>query len=312
LQAVHLLLAFQLFVVVVGVDVGWVQEALAHELRPTLRDTLSGTNDVETEIDERKLAIRYLQKIFQLPFWLRPLSTDGSDGGSYARYVKSLLARNLAAEGPGPLAGVATKASAGADKAGSALEGPKSDDELHRESQDESALAEAMATVRLTPAEVEFLASQAVGKLAGSEPRAVKRFANIYRLIRARLDGDERNLLLGEGDTPPEYPIVVILIAVEVGRPLEIADEFYARLVNSTGTSIDLKGIDDNIVSALAAAKKLRRGAEISRADCERWARTARRYSFNKYVLDPIRPQLAVDPQAAAATGKAVSPVQPA
>ena len=88
LQAIHLLLAFNLFVVVVGVDVAWVQEALVHELRPTLNVPTSTTRRAKSKIDERKLAIRYLEKIFQLPFWLRRLTTEGADGGSYGRFIQ--------------------------------------------------------------------------------------------------------------------------------------------------------------------------------------------------------------------------------
>ena len=117
LQAIHLLLAFNLFVVVVGVDVAWVQEALVHELRPTLNVPTSTTRRAKSKIDERKLAIRYLEKIFQLPFWLRRLTTEGADGGSYGRFIRTLLSRNLAtANDPGPLdAALASTATSGAD-----------------------------------------------------------------------------------------------------------------------------------------------------------------------------------------------------
>jgi hypothetical protein len=258
-------------------------------LRPTVKDTLS--NRAETEIDERKLAIRYLQKIFQLPFWLRPLSTEGSDGGSYARYIRSLLAKNLAADGPGPLAGTApADAPEQRVETEPALEGlaPQTDD--RRGAADDSGLAEALATVRLIRAEVDFLASDTIGKLAGGEPRSVKRLVNIYRLVRARLDDPDRRSFLGEQGMAPEFPIAAILIAVETGQSLEVADAFYDKLTNSTATSIDTSGVDADIVSALKDARQLRGGVQIDRKDCERWARTARRYSFNRYVLDPAAP----------------------
>lgn len=84
LQAVHLLLAFRLFVVVVGVDVDWVEHALSKEF-----PSASPAHNQH----QNSLAIRYLEKIFQLPFWLQRLSTHGSDGGSYV---------GLSAESCGP------------------------------------------------------------------------------------------------------------------------------------------------------------------------------------------------------------------
>jgi hypothetical protein len=295
LQAIHLLLAFRLFVVVVGVDVGWIQEALAHELRPTVKDSLS--NRADTEIDERKLAIRYLQKIFQLPFWLRPLSYVGSDGGSYARYIRALLARNLEAERPGPLGSGASAGSRGqGDTAEPVLEsaanGSDAGDAEGRVA-DDSGLGEALATVRLIRAEVDFLASDTIAKLAGGEPRSVKRLVNIYRLVRSRVVDVDRTSFLGEQGRPPEYPIAAILIAVETGQSLEVADAFYDKLTNSTATTVDTSGVDAKIVSALEHARQLRGGVQVNRKDYERWARTARRYSFNRYVLDSAAPATA-------------------
>ena len=57
LQAVHLLLAFKLFVVVVGVDSRWLERSL-REHYPNLL--------VEPE--------HYLEKIFQIPFMLRRMT----------------------------------------------------------------------------------------------------------------------------------------------------------------------------------------------------------------------------------------------
>jgi hypothetical protein len=68
LEAVHLLLAFELFVVVVAVDSRWLTSALIDRLvalqpRPAEPDQPT-THD-------------YLEKIFQLPFWVQPRASDG-------------------------------------------------------------------------------------------------------------------------------------------------------------------------------------------------------------------------------------------
>jgi hypothetical protein len=60
LQAIHLLLAFRLFVVVLGVDSRWLEDSFKSHY-----DTL-----LEKPAD-------YLEKIIQVPFLLRPMTSDG-------------------------------------------------------------------------------------------------------------------------------------------------------------------------------------------------------------------------------------------
>jgi hypothetical protein len=297
-----LLLAFKLFLVVVGVDVAWVQEVLARELRPTVSVSASAAGPAKTEIDERKLAIRYLEKIFQLPFWLRRLSSEGEGGGSYGRFVRTLLSRNLTAsaehfDGAGSAAEPGQRSDAdrdpqggstgsgGAGGAGSAASSAESDvRENHWKSSDDSGLDEALATVQLTKDEVDFLASEAIGNLSGQEPRTVKRFSNIYRIIRARLAGADRSRFLGESGGPPDYPVVSVLIAVETGQPLEVAEALYAKFSSSAGNEPIGEDLDAGVFAAFKEAQRIRNGAVITRNNCFYWARMVRRYSFNKYI----------------------------
>ncbi|MEJ2619982.1 MAG: P-loop NTPase fold protein [Candidatus Thiodiazotropha sp.] len=65
LQAVHLLLAFELFVVVVAVDSRWLSHALTKHF---------GALVVDRENAQEATPDDYLEKIFQIPFWIRPLS----------------------------------------------------------------------------------------------------------------------------------------------------------------------------------------------------------------------------------------------
>lgn len=62
LEAVHLLLAFPLFVVVVAVDARWLESSLREHYTQL-------TADAAVPAD-------YLEKIFQVPFWIRPLGAD--------------------------------------------------------------------------------------------------------------------------------------------------------------------------------------------------------------------------------------------
>lgn len=69
LQAIHLLLSFRLFIVFVAVDVRWVSRAL-HETYPSLLGRSAGIGSAS--------AHDYLEKIFQVPYWVRPMGVSGS------------------------------------------------------------------------------------------------------------------------------------------------------------------------------------------------------------------------------------------
>src|SRR5690606_12698885 len=64
LQAVHLLMAFPLFVVLVAVDVRWLETSLEN-------------SHVQFKGEDRHTSpTEYLEKIFQLAIWTDPLTTD--------------------------------------------------------------------------------------------------------------------------------------------------------------------------------------------------------------------------------------------
>ncbi|HEU4507460.1 MAG TPA: P-loop NTPase fold protein [Pyrinomonadaceae bacterium] len=78
LQAIHLLLAFPIFVVVVGVDARWVTRSLQESYEwLRLEDDDDGKRETNDDPDERSergaTPHDYLEKIFQIPFWLAPM-----------------------------------------------------------------------------------------------------------------------------------------------------------------------------------------------------------------------------------------------
>ena len=83
LEAIHLLLAFPLFVVVVGVDPRWLNNAInekykslfgATNHKPSLENELN-----ETALDGAATSYDYLEKIFQIPFCLKPITKTGRE-----------------------------------------------------------------------------------------------------------------------------------------------------------------------------------------------------------------------------------------
>jgi hypothetical protein len=87
LQAVHLLLAFPLFVVVVGVDSRWLITSLNIHYQRLLHDDDRGGQAFSIDTGQWEASpADYLDKIFQIPLALRPMS----DGG-YRALVKNLM-----------------------------------------------------------------------------------------------------------------------------------------------------------------------------------------------------------------------------
>ena len=318
LQAIHLLLAFELFAVVVGVDVAWIENALSK----MFGDHESGGGP---ELDRRQRAVRYLEKIFQVAFWLAPLSAAGSDGGSFARYVKQLATPSPPAppEPTPPLpireaAALADGAPAAeqADRVGAEGEGPvetTSRDASGDEAGDgdpevaaDPAGPAAFETIKLEDIEIEFLASPAIAAIAAATPRSVKRLVNVYRLVRTRLV-ESGGTPMGGGGRAPDYPLIALTVAIETGQTIEIADAFlqgleqmgsaaklsraaFAKLLKvEPGADIDklppmAKALakSPDLLAAIERVLVLRAN-RLTAADALRVAKLARRYSFNRY-----------------------------
>ena len=191
LEAVHLLLAFELFVVVVAVDSRWLSFALTDELRAARQRHARRATATPHE---------YLEKIFQLPFWVQPLSELGR---------RSLL--------HGLLEGSVSAASAdgvieGEDPANLRV-GPPEEElltaMLSRRGSDPRLDAHALA---LTPDDLVFMESLA--PLLGDTPRRVKRFVNVTQLLLALPPSLEN-----DAQSPPDRAVIAFLAAVNSGLP---------------------------------------------------------------------------------------------
>jgi hypothetical protein len=205
LEAVHLLLAFPLFVVVVGVDARWLKGALARRYARQF-----GGDGQATPLD-------YLEKIFQIPFWLRPL--EHGEGGTYRRLLGDLVRHDRVDEGTQERGDEtsdhpAGDDAAGADGNGDGRAGIRELTRLDVAPPEETSTA-ILERVTLTKGEIDVM--NALGPLAGKSPRAVKRFVNLYRLIRVRKSGPELEAYLGNAGTPPLYPAMLLALAMETG-----------------------------------------------------------------------------------------------
>ncbi|HET7461989.1 MAG TPA: P-loop NTPase fold protein [Longimicrobium sp.] len=278
LQAVHLLLAFPLFVVVVGVDARWVKRSLEVRYRELLHGDGADVPASSAELLIGKATTDdYLEKIFQVPFWLRRMDdTDTAD------MVRGLLGGSVASE-----AARGSDSTSRTDDGAAGKQDPVTgtDDflsaaarQLNAESSARDDSGDGVATPRnvvsrivntaaapaaereepqvnleslvFRPEEVEFIT--ALAPLLDRSPRALKRFVNVYRLIKAGLTpAEQRAFHEAIGQVPP-YQAVLFLLAVDTGLP-EVADEFFAALRKVHPTADDL-GTGEGAATLLGVA----------------------------------------------------------
>ncbi|HYQ62361.1 P-loop NTPase fold protein [Actinophytocola sp.] len=193
LQAVHLLLALDLFVVVVGVDPRWLTRSVGSHYRQLL-DERPGADGQATPTD-------YLEKIFNLPLVLPRMSPDSlrdllrSMAGDQRRASLASPAQHEPDDLPLPLSPAQTfhmdieeKSEVDIQDAGQPeIPRPLTDHEL--------ALLAALAPLIETP-------------------RAAKRLMNQYRMVRATRDLSDASRFLGTVDEPGEHEAVALLLGL--------------------------------------------------------------------------------------------------
>lgn len=180
LQAIHLLLAFDLFVVVVGVDERWLSRSLTVARAGLLKGPggpLSGDHrllkELKLDVDTTASPTDFLEKIFQVPFWLRPMNEDG-----FSRLVNSMIAR---------------------DQALTRSTSPPMEDEEGKA---------ALITV------TERRLIQDLPLMVGTTPEALGRFMRIFRSLKARYMA-ERGVPFDDDAFLPG----ALLLALATGRP---------------------------------------------------------------------------------------------
>jgi hypothetical protein len=239
LEAIHLLLAFDLFVVVVGVDPRWLMHSLEEKFSAfsegPVRDHAEDQAWITTPQD-------YLEKIFQIPFALRKMSPTG-----FSTLIKGLLPVTNAgptsrstvpitvqAQGTSPSS--STKESSQTISATPTNEAvtpqapPPNQAEIPinpvRQLNQES------LTIRTWEVEYATLLSSFI-----TTPRGAKRFANIYRLIKAPLSPEDLVAFEGTAAKPGEFQAAMLLLAILTGFP-QLSARLFRALDNPQTPSL--------------------------------------------------------------------------
>lgn len=263
LEAVHLLLFFPLFVVVVGVDSRWLSrslhvhyggmledEAITREAERRAEVSAGGSTNGQNAGPVARTSAppatsqNFLEKIFQVPFWLRVM-----DPAAVQRLVHSLISTEELEVVPdvvqhAPAVGAAAGLTApmpvvpGGGTAGPVL-GTTPDNparaaakQITAEAETEPhAIGEALAApaeaLKITEPELAFM--DKVSPLMPRTPRAVKRFVNIYRLYKAALSPLALARFLGTPVRAGNYRAVQVLLALVTGTPL-FAERIFQEL----------------------------------------------------------------------------------
>ncbi|NVK64925.1 MAG: hypothetical protein HWE22_10080 [Flavobacteriales bacterium] len=179
LQAVHLLMAFPLFTVVVGVDERSVHNALKYsQLKRYQNIDSSIVSKTIKEIQPRE----YLEKIFQIPFQLPQATEQGVE-----QLINHLIPNPFEEESFEESEEVKTPNEIGANKKPVEYKSEVSDAFSNSYLEEEPANYSRIRTIkpeeiRITTKEKKYL--QLFAPLVGSNPRTIKRYVNIFRIIK--------------------------------------------------------------------------------------------------------------------------------
>jgi hypothetical protein len=234
LEAVNLLMAFPLFIVVVGVDPRWVKNALNKKYK------LQFTNKEEEEL--KISPSNYLEKIFQIPFHLKSAEDKA---------VKSML--RALAEARQKEIPIEEVSNTSADKFETQLvlteEEPKLNVSVTPETTVNSNTPESIPIenrvlpkppkivnerielLKFADNELDFIESMSV--VLGNNPRAIKRFVNIYRVIKAH------EVFKYSSETADEEILAVLfMIALPLGNFKQLVGSFKQYVLGNENTTL--------------------------------------------------------------------------
>jgi hypothetical protein len=261
LQAVHLILAFDLFVVVVAVDARWLERSLNEAYNPI---TAALDDSKPEEMMHRFNAHNYLEKIFQIPFSLPRMGKEG-----YQKLVVDMIAvpkrqaerdeadrlsKEKERTGGSDITGVIDKGKIDkppedevtdqnrqeakeqnklAEETRRRQEENKKQKEIERKKREQEEAGKRIEAMLLDKNEEQFIA--ALYHFIET-PRLAKRLVNIYRLIRVRASAPENNFKTFIDRDRGDYRAVLVLLAISIGHA-DVAPEILFDLRNAKGRS---------------------------------------------------------------------------
>lgn len=352
LEAVNLLMAFPLFVVVVGVDPRWVKNALIKKYHLQFTGRVKGS---QQEVDSLGMEVinpsDYLEKIFQIPFHLKAPEDEsiknmishllgdavagkpeelapeeaetGEDGlpdidlnAFFDKKSKEMrgLADELAEE---TSKGLESDEESEMSIPDTALpeESEEEDEEAAEEMSEEETSGEEESeeeaetdippglkvvtpeSLRLHWEEGEYMRN--LSWLIGNTPRTVKRFVNMYRIIRAH-----EGLSYENDEDKNDLLSIMFLLALQNGQYYQYSESILTAIFNGIGGAsfsdmiqIEVQQTLDNngdykayseFLNVMRNSETYKQLAEVSCTKIYSHGRFIRRFSFNIVSLKEI------------------------
>jgi len=281
LEAIHLLLAFELFVVVVGVDVRWAARSLA-ERYPSQLSTGTYEGTARDHLASGASALDYLEKIFQIPFWLPPMDDQAS-----RNMIAELVPRPKAATGDQPVQQGAVEKPPAGDGAG---------DEKKALNSTAPPEPEVATTAQSSPVEPMSIESEersfmlSLAEAVGKSPRRLKRFVNTYRILKGSIDALGRETFVLDSGRSGDYRGAMTLLALVTGAPqtslalLQVLadgsdDDSLETVLEKVGGRA-VREEERKYVDAALQAYKATTGGKATVRDLRQWMPQVTRFSF--------------------------------
>jgi hypothetical protein len=213
LQAIHLLLAFPLFVVVVAVDSRWLSQSLYKQYEGML--SAGPCENGQEGVSQPATPQNYLEKIFQIPFWVRPLTPHAR-----VRIIQGLLNKPGAPDSGGGQADLNVNIARPAKGETWPVKEPV------RPYSKEIKIEMNPSGMETGDQEMKFM--EELADLLGETPRSVKRFVNLYWLVKT-IALAYSPAFNDDSQSYPEYQQVLFLLTVLTGLPV-ISTRFFHLL----------------------------------------------------------------------------------
>lgn len=320
LEAVHLLLAFRLFIVVVAVDPRWVFQALRirypHLVTPYGAKAEGGTNGNEASLMNHGAASThdYIEKIFHIPLWVKPMTPNASKSlvAGYFDFAEEVEEKErkerktseTAILGEAELekyehlsdqrqarSSTVTEQALDVDKLDLSAHGRKDREPDTKQAKEVRAAERAVQGVSISTEEQSLI--DELAPHLGNSPRRIKRFANVYRLLKSGLSQQERRKFNLEGKGSG-YQLVLVLLAIVTGAPIlstSLLAEIYRQRaglnVKKLLTFVEKIEFADpyELHNAKGALSKLDTLA-ANKENIELWVPRVMRYSFTLVPVD--------------------------
>jgi hypothetical protein len=297
LRTVHLLLAFPLFVCVVAVDPRWVTACLwkapglVDRSDPASHPTRDKAQLLDRTFGKPATPADFLEKIFQIPLWLRPVPPTKRSEIVRALLDPGFKARRSPEDAPATIAAfapVADEASAVEALAKSMAPAPRTSAGAAK-----TGIPVPPADMSIDVVELDYL--EQLGGLLDGNPRALKRFVNTYRLVKSALSDLELSVfrtdtrvIAGDDASPRYHPYRMCMAQLAVLCTQRERALNMVELADRTAEATPLGAWFDNLAKTgdrpLAECfRKALKDTDLEKvtfATFSRWLERTRRYSF--------------------------------